>query len=443
MKQKILSVITILAVLLTTTIPSVMLQGCGKKEQGATELKVYYVKSYTNDYESVLNFYNQNNTDVVLNCTVFETQEELTERVAAEFATGTGPDIVLLTDAATVDVYKAVKSGNIADLSNYLEADEDIGEDKYYTNIIDGIKIDGKTYVLPFSFGLNVYGSPLQTEPKEAASKDMSYSQFLDMLVDVQRTMQEEYPEDFSFWIEGNEWVSMVTVMIRALGLELTDEKSQLAVSKEDFRKVFEILKGLEEEFQEKTSLFMEGGVGRYGKIQTFLISGNMPQIFSKIDMGVGAVKEDTLTFHAVPNPTNDNGTGAVVDSYGFVNNGSKEIEKCYRVLKFIMDYYSGNYLEYALTVNKKTCQEVLTRYAEGKQEDWLNESEMLTSRRWSIEEIDAVKDMISRITVTVLPNTTMETMMSEGMEAYMTSSKDFDTCYEQMLNRIELYLNE
>ena len=71
----------------------------------------------------------------------------LNDKLAMDIMNGIGPDILIFTD----DMGRLNNSNNLADLSMDLG---ELDQDKYFTNVINAAKTDGKLYQLPVTFGI-------------------------------------------------------------------------------------------------------------------------------------------------------------------------------------------------------------------------------------------------------------------------------------------------
>ena len=71
----------------------------------------------------------------------------LNDKLAMDIMNGIGPDILIFTN----DMGRLNNSNNLADLSMYLG---ELDQDKYFTNVINAAKTDGKLYQLPVTFGI-------------------------------------------------------------------------------------------------------------------------------------------------------------------------------------------------------------------------------------------------------------------------------------------------
>ena len=90
---------------------------------------------------------------------------DMSNKLAMDIMNGEGPDMLM-----GIDGYGALKNSNyLLDLSSYTSK---MKSDKYFTNVLDAMKVDGKLYNMPISFG--VYG--IQTDPKYAATTGVGFT---------------------------------------------------------------------------------------------------------------------------------------------------------------------------------------------------------------------------------------------------------------------------
>lgn len=89
----------------------------------------------------------------------------LNDTLAINMVSGTGPDILIITD----DMGRLNNSNYLFDLNSYF-GNMDSG--KYFTNIIDAAKTDGKLYQLPLSFGIK----GIHTDAKYAGASGVGFT---------------------------------------------------------------------------------------------------------------------------------------------------------------------------------------------------------------------------------------------------------------------------
>ena len=89
----------------------------------------------------------------------------LNDALAMNIVSGTGPDILIITD----DMGRLNNSNYLMDLNSYFG---NMDADKYFGNIIDAAKIDGKLYQLPLSFGIK----GIHTDSKYAGASGVGFT---------------------------------------------------------------------------------------------------------------------------------------------------------------------------------------------------------------------------------------------------------------------------
>ena len=157
---------------------------------GKTILELYSSGRYLNDQvsEAIMKFNETNSdyfievtdrySDVTANYTFSEVNSdddmeevqlgmasEMSNQLAMDILNGEGPDILM-----DVSSYGQLNSTNyLADLSPYVS---NLTSDKYFTNVIDGSKVDGKLFNLPVCFTIN----GIQTDSKYAGKSGVGFT---------------------------------------------------------------------------------------------------------------------------------------------------------------------------------------------------------------------------------------------------------------------------
>jgi hypothetical protein len=117
-----------------------------------------YTPEITYDYSVV------DNADDAANASL-KYRADLSSKLAMDIMNGDGPDMLL-----NVDHYHQLKNDNyLADLSSLVSG---MSKEKYFTNVLDISKVDGKLYHVPLSFA--VIG--IQTDPKYAPTTGTGFT---------------------------------------------------------------------------------------------------------------------------------------------------------------------------------------------------------------------------------------------------------------------------
>ncbi len=78
-------------------------------------------------------------------------EDEYTERVMNDLASGSGPDVLFLNEL-DLDVTKAALSHNFLDLTNILSEDPDFSKDDYIDGVFESCQFNGRQYIVPLSY---------------------------------------------------------------------------------------------------------------------------------------------------------------------------------------------------------------------------------------------------------------------------------------------------
>lgn len=125
--------------------------------------KDYFIE-ITDRYTSNVSYGEARNDDESNNIAL-NYMADMSNKLSMDIMNGEGPDMLL-----SVDGYGALKNSNyLLDLSSYTSH---MTEDKYFTNVLDALKVDGKLYNFPISYG--IYG--IQTDPKYAKTTGIGFT---------------------------------------------------------------------------------------------------------------------------------------------------------------------------------------------------------------------------------------------------------------------------
>ena len=89
----------------------------------------------------------------------------MSNKLAMDIMNGDGPDMLL-----NIDYYNQLRNDNyLMDMSSLVS---NMSKDKYFTNVLDVSKVNGKLYNVPISFGV----SGIQTDPKYAPTSGVGFT---------------------------------------------------------------------------------------------------------------------------------------------------------------------------------------------------------------------------------------------------------------------------
>jgi len=414
--------------------------GCGDKE---IELTVYYVKDSTQErlYKQALSDYTKlTSKRIVINTVTFETEEEMASTLENELAVNEGPDIILFSNNTAIDVNKAIKGYNFADIRKYIEKDEYINEDNYFTSIIDACETDGKQYIFPFSFNLSYLCTRASNiEVMDGILGAESYNEFLDKLIAYQGNEKYANSESaaivyFDTWFgEAYTFFDFMNI----IGMNIYSEDNELLIDKERFLQLFyaynNIARNQYEAFAELTTLEQMFEVIQAGVSYKFDSTYGVVWLNSYLE-------EDSISpkLYSIPNNLTEGGS-AFVDRYAVINKECKDVKSAYELIKFLSGYscdeikYSSTMLTNKALYHKKTAS-VFDGFTTGDRQ---------RVKGLSKEMVDSFEGIVNSVDNIVIVNPGLREIIETFENEYLSGQYDYDVCFDRMMNKLEIYKDE
>ena len=109
--------------------------------------KDYFIEVTSRYAANAIYSFQQTDSQDDMESRILKDNMSLNDKLAMDIMNGVGPDILIIKE----DMGRLNNPNNLVDLSNYIG---NLDSGKYYTNIIDAAKTDGKLYQLPITFGI-------------------------------------------------------------------------------------------------------------------------------------------------------------------------------------------------------------------------------------------------------------------------------------------------
>lgn len=147
------------------------------------------------------------------------------------------------------------------------------------------------------------------------------------------------------------------------------------------------------------------------------------------------------IQFSGIPN-SEGNGYTAFITNYGVINKQCKNADKAYRLLKYIAGYKADYSSKLYMSVNKDIYSDKIEEISNAT--SWtMSSGKTYKLRRWDDETKIKFQYIIDNIKYVHINNTYIEDIISDSMNKYIDNTKDFDECYEDLLFKLNLYINE
>lgn len=378
----------------------------------------------------------------------YETKDEFLTAVTTQLNAGEGPDLFLLDQGTPLSMQKMIRSGVFADLTPYIEADSRMDLDSYAG--FSAGEMDGKQYILPFSVSsfalytteekLDAYGVTLSETPtydeilaalEIAADKGLEDSSLTPVVPLLSRT-------DLSYF-----WLDAFNVPVVDL------ETGKVVLDKEFYRRLADLSRKLYPHFmdiffEEKYSIYQSSE----GLKSTIFVLDNRDRFISNYCSAYTLFNEIGETPVRIPMPTyEDSNVGAgQIYTYAAINSDSDKILLAYETARAIMDYplefrdlntkipFNG-----AAPANQSLYQSFL-----GKLVSYQTNTMIDGERVPIIYPTDVIRQLTEEPVEYTLGETSIEDIVRSTMQEYVSGeTDDFDGCWDNMVNRLELYLDE
>lgn len=415
-------------------IAAVLLCGCNREEA----LTVYVVQTEALYMDGVEAF-SKEHPEVRLNIVFLESYEEAKDRLDVELMSGAGPDVLLFNSLYSgTDSYKLAMGGAILSLDEEVEA---LPEGEYFDDILNAGKIDGHQYFVPLSWNLlQIYSS--QEKITEKGYTDDLYT----ALSSEMQALKGDGDYCASSFQLGRQ--DVLQLFLETAGFSLIDlENGRVLGDKEEFGRIAEYVKLFYDNMEKMRTVTRRYANDFAGAVShvTYLLENFSFMNNLRYYQSIYPNLVDEEMYFAPFKQMEGQGLTAQVIQYGAVNTNTQNAESAWELLKYLMDApinidfpkYETESIYYA-PVNALVYEEGANRlssehgFGPGMRVEPLSEA----NSRMLLE-------MPSRIEGSVIPNLALGDLIQECMEPYFLGEDSFDSCYDRMMQRVELYLNE
>ena len=421
-----------------------LLVGCGKLTSDDDTLKIYYVKNAI-EYDKCINQFQVLNKDIKCDITTFDSEKEMGDKISLDMASDDGPDIIFLSYESTINIEKAMDSGKFLDLSSYIAGDEDFNDDSYFMNIINACKRNDELTVMPFNFDINVfcYQNNKADAFKELDSKNLNYCYFVNYIDECQSSLLSD---DMNMAMTTlGAYISqkdLLVCLINDMGLNVINHKNEVTLKKEDLKTLCSITKKIKDE-NEKKFEYLNANMSAntmYNYFDSFVTNYNDTPISLSL-ISANSFDSQDIQFSGIPNSQGE-GYTAFITNYGVINKQCKNADKAYRLLKYISGYRADYSSRLYMSVNKDIYNDKIEEISNAT--SWtMSSGKTYKLRKWDDETKTKFKYIIDNIKYVHINNTYVENIISDSMKEYIDNTKDFDECYDDLLFKLNLYINE
>lgn len=413
-----------------------LLSGCNQKE--SKKISVYRVETDAL-YMSALDTYQKENPGLELEIKTFPNYAEMKDQLNTELMSGKGPDVLLYNSLQSeADPFKLAKSGTFLSLDNYMEA---LPSDEYFMEIMEAGVINGSQYILPLSWNI------LQTYSTQKLVNEQNYRG---------QTFYTVLPKEAERLVTENDCAvcslqfgraDVLNYFAEISGLSVIDSSGSLLIDENSFRQLAEFTKVIYDNVNK-----IQGIVQRYRNdfvgaaahlsflLEDYSFMNNLRYYQSVYSKSLGE--------EMVMNPVtqlNSKGITAQVIQYGAVNANSKVPDEAWKLLLAVAntsvstdfskyDEAKVYYAPVKVSLYNDCVVQLSTQNGKGAK----GPAEPLDEENTSL-----LQQISQDVAMAVVPNVSIGNLVQECMEPYLIGNGDYESCYQGLMNKLELYLDE
>ena len=367
------------------------------------------------------------------------------ERVAADLAAGSGPDVLFLSYLDNLDVAKAVQNYNFLDLTEILATDPEFSEEDFVDGVFDAGKFNGRQYTVPQSFYLPFY---LSSGTKFDILEDQGFeweeinttSEFMEEMGRL-TPLVEELP---SFLRMMQSW-NFASRFFQNSGIRLIDyDNGEVLPDAESLQTFMEGYKAYYPYDYDGTgvSWWENRGAqyllhGSYYFFNTNWSQDLLQDIDELIEAGHG------YELHIMPSQAGDV-VGRITGQMA-INAATQNTLNAYKFIQYMLseeEQSSGSALIKPVPIRKDSIRAIIhgkyTKMAisiglPGYKSEYLTEEEMNKIVELLMSADRYIQDD---------PRPTLE-MMWDAMNPFLRDEKSYEECFDDLKNKLTLYLSE
>ncbi|MBQ7955857.1 MAG: extracellular solute-binding protein [Lachnospiraceae bacterium] len=355
---------------------------------------------------------------------------------------GNVPDIMILDEQMPVDSY--IQKGLLADIYEFIDADEELDREDYFQNVFDAYSVGGKLYCIVPSFAVwTVMGkaSEVGNEPGWT-------------MKEMQELLASK-PEGTSLFGESMTRESLMWyATMMSLPEFIDNETGVCSFESQGFKDLLTFLKTLPTEFSydyEDPDLWTKLEM-QYVEGKTLLMMTTITDLQSMV-YTFGQFGTSDITFIGFPS---ENGVGAALNCYNryAISAQSPNKEGAWEFMRY---YYTDEYQEslYEMSINKDIWMEKAMEATEKPSwEDengqihydeyisWLGGQEIILEPLTKAQ-VEEIFDYVSSVTQTYSYDQDLVDIINEEAAPFFEGEKSVDEVAKIIQGRIQLYVDE
>lgn len=418
--------------------------GCGSTDreeiqmEAEPQLTVYTVEGI-DFYDQAVTAFQGKYKEMKIDYVTFETEEDLARQYSNDVAMGTQPDVLLLTDETTIDVFKACKNYRFANLTPYFESDEAFYDVVYFEEALKAGCYEDKQYIVPFRMEIPYYllTNKVTDVIDVKALREANGQEQMQLLMDAADAVKEQgIMEDGVFYA-----TTSVEQILRSSGISLCGlQDEHLELDKEQIRLLCEYTKYVTEDCmlqmpkrQESTDVMEQFGMmgieQRYDN--PFYMGRSYDMMFEylfgeDLEWILATAVDEAGAYHAD------------ITKYGMVDAESDNVRGAYQLLRYLMDYKTRADFATEIYVHRSNTTTEFVNMSE-----YTNLGSGIRVSAMGYSKYLRVENMLNSLTDISIPNHKVEEIYKSVAQDYYAGNREFEDMYMELENRLTIYWKE
>ena len=350
---------------------------------------------------------------------------KMSSRLAMDIMNGEGPDILMNTS----DYGQLNNDNYLVDLSPYFN---DLDKDKYFTNLIDAAKTDGKLYQMPVCYTIN----GIFTDRKNAGSSGVGFT-------------TEEYQEFISGTLNGQDLITSGQAHYFAKLFSAMSDKfikdGKADFSGSDFKVLADYVK---DNIPEKAPSWSSYKGPEINNKAAYISCYAMSGYFYELEEING-----DITVLGIPST---DGRGPMIQAYTSfaVSSQASNVSACIEFIKTILsdEIQEELAMEENYVLNREAFHKggmAAVEFYNGPKGDMIFGFDHMTGEplknriKFSEKDIDNLESIISSCSVMYTDDQAINIILIEEMQAYFLGQKDLDSVIKITQDRVQKVLDE
>lgn len=395
-----------------------------------------YKKAATYDYDSM-------NSDDDMETQWLNYSADLSNKLSMDILNGEGPD--LLMDVSSFGQLNNTEC--LADLTPYVG---ELSPDKYFTNILDAAKVNGKLYNLPVTFGID----GIQTDSKYAGKSGVGFT-------------TEEYEKFLKETLNGKDVISSGQAMYFAKLFNSMNTRfiknGKADFSDPEFKVLAEFVRNNVQE--SSISWDEQEGMDEYGGYSSYAIFG-----YNTSENGLASYTSCNSYYAFFRGLEELNGASAILglpsaDGHGpmasnytsiAVSAQSSSVEACGEFIKLLMSdkiqeglASESGYLVLNREAFRKAGKDAIDYYNEKGGVNLMNYDQYgnpippKNTLKFNEAQLDDLENIILSCTAMDYEDAAINLILVEEMQPYFAGQKELDDVYKVAQDRVQKVLDE